>query len=80
MKFDHHAFTSLMGEALLAAENDPASHLLIIETLMGSVGKICNMTLAMHHYEENSRTKDIFTNLIVELVSAMLRDYLELSK
>lgn len=75
---DYQKFCELLGEIVLLAENDQSCHLVMVEMLMATVGKICNYTLKGTGYETNSKTKEKFTDLMVELCSAMLRDYLEL--
>jgi len=68
-----------LGEIILNAEQDKSCHLQLLELLMASVGKICNFTLIGHGYEAKNKTHEKFSNLMVELCAAMLRDYLEVN-
>ncbi len=62
----------------MSASEDRSKHLLIIETLMCSVAKLCKMTLDSADIEMGPRTRDKMCDIMVELISAMLRDYLDM--
>ena len=80
MKFDYQEFVCNIDKGLIAAEDDLSLHLLMIETLMCSVAKICKMTLDEKDFRVNSHTRAKITDLMIELAAAMLRDYLEMEK
>lgn len=77
MDFNYQEFVDLLNSAIMKAEDDVNLHFLIIETFMSSVAKICKMTLDSNRFEPSTKTKEIVSDLMVELVSAMLRDYLK---
>ena len=78
MSFDYQKFVDLLNSSIMSAEEDRAKHLLIIETLMCSVSKVCKMTLDSTDIEMGPRTKSKMADIMVELISAMLRDYLDM--
>ncbi len=78
MEFNYHEFADLLSQAIMKAEDDPSNNLVIIETLMCSVAKVCKMTLDAGLFDSNSRTRAVMVNLMSELVAAMLRDYLDM--
>jgi hypothetical protein len=77
---DHEFLVEAMGKALLYAEENPSSHLILIETLVATIAKICKMTLDNAHYSELMRTKATVEKIMVEMVSAMLQDYLDIER
>lgn len=77
---DHEYLQQALDKAVINAEHNTASHLLMIETLVSTIATICKITLNNANYHELARTKKTVERIMVEMVSAMLQDYLEIER